>query len=167
VTGAPARGAAANRTPHSDRGDEAVPCTVVWVDARAATIVHWGVEPGLERVVSDVPVHHRSTGHVRHEGGLLHGGGGAPQTAGEPRRLEHVRRYLDQVAARIPAEGDVEILGSGTMRYRLAVTLRHLDEHHGRQRELRTEPARRLTEAQLVARARALNGDRPARGYRR
>lgn len=167
MTGSLPRGAVANRRSKHDSQEERTPCTVIWVDARAATIVRWAGEPVVERIVSDVPVHRRSTGHVRHDTGMLHGGGGAPQTAGEPRRLEHVRRYLDEVAARVPDDQDLEILGSGTMRYRLAVTVRHLDERHGRQRELRTDAAPRLTEAQLVARARELNGDPPARGYRR
>ena len=142
------------------------PWAVVWIDARSATIVRWDEGPALEQLDSDVPGHRRSTGHVRHDEGIRHGGGGAPQSAGEPRRLEHVRQYVERVGARIPQDANVDIVGSGTMRYRLAVTLRRDDEHHARLRAIQTSAAPRLTAGQLTARARELNGAAPRRGYR-
>ncbi len=140
--------------------------TVVWIDAETASVARW--RDGVEtiRVVSDVPVHRRSTGHVRHDAGIRHGGGGAPQSAGEPHRLEHVRRFLDLVAGVIPPDQNVEILGSGTMRYRLTVLLREHDQRQGAGRELLTAAAARFTARQLAARARELNGAVSRRGYR-
>lgn len=142
----------------------------MWIDAESASVTRW--RDGVEtiRLVSDVPVHRRSTGHVRHDAGIRHGGGGAPQSAGEPHRLEHVRRFLELVAGVIPLDQDVEILGPGTMRYRLTVLLREHDERLHEQgherRQVHTAAATRLTARQLAARARELNGAAPRRGYR-
>lgn len=89
-------------------------CTLVWIDARRAVIAGWhhdGVD--VVRVSSDVPAHHRATGHVRHDPTVRHGGGGRPQTAGEPHRLEHLERFVEQIASRIPSDDDVLVLGPG------------------------------------------------------
>ncbi len=53
---------------------------------------------------SDVPAHHRATGHVRHDA-AVRPGGGAPKAAGEPHRLEHLAQFVDDVANRLPATG--------------------------------------------------------------
>lgn len=96
------------------------PSTLVWIDAREAVIVRWQHDrPRLERVESEVPAHHRATGHVRHDPGVRHGGGGPPQTAGEPHRLEHLDRFVEQIANRLPPGDDLLILGPGTVRERL------------------------------------------------
>jgi hypothetical protein len=139
---------------------------LVWIDARAARIVRW--QDGLRETVllSDVPVHRRSTGHVRHDPSIRHGGGGGvPQTADEPHRLEHVRRFVESVAAVVPPDEHVEILGPGTMRQRLATFLREADTRHGRVRTVRTAAAQRMTDPELGARARELAGE-PARRQR-
>jgi hypothetical protein len=95
--------------------------TLVWIDAREGIVVRWIQKaPVLERIESDVPAHHRSTGHVRHDPNVRHGGGGIPQTAGEPHRLEHLARFLDAVADVLPDEDDLMILGPGTVREHLA-----------------------------------------------
>jgi hypothetical protein len=50
-------------------------CTLVWIDAREAVIARWqGGESHLERLHSDVPAHHRSTGHVTYDPAVGHGG---------------------------------------------------------------------------------------------
>jgi hypothetical protein len=62
--------------------------TLVWIDAREAVVVRWVAGTSVvERIESDVPAHHRATGHVRHDPNVRHGGGGVSQTAGEPHRL--------------------------------------------------------------------------------
>jgi hypothetical protein len=42
------------------------PSTLVWIDSREAIIVRWlDGTARLERLESEVPAHHRATGHVR------------------------------------------------------------------------------------------------------
>jgi hypothetical protein len=136
------------------------PVTVVWIDSREARIVR-GVAH-VERLESEVPAHHRSTGHVRHDPLVRHGGGGPAQTAGEPHRLEHLERFLDQVMGRLSPEDDLLIVGPGTVRVHLACRLRDADRHRGAARRILTEPARPVTDRQLMARSRVLAGG-PAR----
>lgn len=139
-------------------------CSLVWIDAREAVIVH--LEDGwarLERFESDVPAHHRATGHVRHEPSVRHGGGGPQQTAGEPHRLEHLTRFVERIADRLPADEDLLILGPGTVRDRLLRRLRTSDEHHRSARRISSEASPRLTGRQLVARLRQETGSEPRR----
>jgi hypothetical protein len=140
------------------------PTTLVWIDARGATIVRWrDGEVDLEQLESGVPAHHRSTGHVRHDPSFRHGGGGPAQTADEPRRLEHLARFIDRVSARLPADDAILILGPGTVRERLEHHLREADEQHGRTRPISGASSGQLTLAQLVARLRHAIGDDPPR----
>lgn len=137
---------------------------LVWIDAEEAVLVRWdGDEAIIERVRSDVPRRRRSTGHVRHDPQVRHGGGGTPQSAGEPRRLEHLRRFVGAVAARIQPDEDVLILGPGTVRARLEASLRELDGHIAAERRVISEASRRRTDPQLVAQLRELIGDEPPR----
>jgi hypothetical protein len=138
------------------------PLTLVWIDAREAKIVRLRRERAdVVRLTSDVPAHHRATGRVRHDPSVRHGGGGRPQTAGEPRRLEHLDRFVADVTDRLAHDGDVLVLGPGTVRERLVRRLRAGDEHHGRQRTISCETAPRLTDRQLVARLRHAMGVEP------
>jgi hypothetical protein len=131
--------------------------TLVWIDAREAIIVRWVEDQAVvERIASDVPVHRRSTGHVRHDPLVRHGGGGSPQDAGEADRLEHLARYLKDVAERLPATDDLTVLGPGTVRGRLVSVVRRDDRRHRVQRAIDTRPAPPTTEPELVARLRAL-----------
>ena len=139
--------------------------TLVWIDSRQATICHWRAgQAHYERVHSDVPAHHRSTGHVRHDPTTRHGGGGPPQTAGEPRRLEHLARFLDQVVARIPDHEDVAILGPGTVRQHLERILCERDARRSTARAIASRAAGPLTDRQLADRLRRLVGAAPIRG---
>jgi hypothetical protein len=138
------------------RDSQALPVTLVWIDSRAATIVRWiDGETPLERLASDVPVHRRGGVHVRHDPRIRPGGGGMAATDGEPRRHEHLARFLDRVADRLP-EGDLEIIGPGTVREHLAGVLRARD--HQAARHIRVARSARLTDAQLMARCRRLAG---------
>ena len=140
------------------------PTTLVWIDAREAIIVRWrDDEIDLEQLESGVPAHHRSTGHVRHDPSVRHGGGGPAQTADEPRRLEHLARFIDRVSARLPADDAILILGPGTVRERLEHHLREADEQHDRTRRITGASSAPMTLAQLVARLRRAVGDDPPR----
>ncbi len=138
--------------------------TLVWIDSRQAVIVRWDGAARFIRIESDVPAHRRSTGHVAHNPWIRQGGGGSPQEAGERHRLEHLHRFISQVEARLEPEDEIEILGPGTVRERLAHLVETNDQRRGRPRRVRTHPAGPLTEAQLVALVRDAAGDPPGRG---
>lgn len=141
--------------------------TLVWIDAREALFAHWdGVESRLARLESDVPSRHRSTGHFSYEPPLRQRGLSAAD-AGEYRRLEHVRRWLSQVAARIPDDDEVEVIGPGPMHERLVRLLEEEDRTHQRGRSVICASSRRLSDPQLVARLREAVGAAPSRGPRR
>ncbi len=152
-------------TPALDRAETRVTraSTLVWIDAKGAVIVRLqGDRTRLDRMVSDVPPHRRETGHVRHDPEIRHGGGN-PQTAGEPHRLEHLKRFVEEVADRLAPHDDVMILGPGTVHERLARHLATSDEHHGRHRLIACEVSARLTDGQLIARLRRFSGIEPRR----
>lgn len=132
--------------------------TIVWIDARQAVIVCWrDADAHLERVDSDVPAHHRATGHVRHDPGVRLGGG-PPRAAGEPHRLEHLDHFVDDVADRLRDDDDLLILGPGTVRERLEREVSERDRRHGHDRWVTCEAAPPLTDRQLIARLRHLAG---------
>jgi hypothetical protein len=138
--------------------------TVVWIDARAAVIVHLdGDRARVERVESEVPAHHRATGHVRHDPAVRHGGGGSPQSAGEPHRIEHLNRFVDDIANRLVSDDDLLVLGPGTVHERLARQLSERDRRHRRIRHIACEASRPLTDRQLIARLRRFAGAEPRR----
>jgi hypothetical protein len=142
---------------------------LVWIDAREAILVRW-VDHGvsIERIESEVPEHHKTTGLVRrrphYDRNLMSGGYGHPHTSAERHRLEHLARFLDLVAARLSADDPVHIIGPGPVREHLRQTVGEADARGHRTRALTCEPTRRLTERQLVARIRTLAGDLPRRG---
>jgi hypothetical protein len=144
------------------------PIALIWIDERLAIVARWqDGDAVLDRVESEVPNRRRSTGHVRHDPAVRHGGGGVPQTAGEPHRLEHLARFVEEVATRLPDDEDVLILGPGTVRDRLRRRVLEEDGEHRRAsgpgRSVTVEAAARLTEPQLVARLRTLVGEEPRR----
>ena len=128
--------------------------TLVWIDAREAVIIRMqGDRARIERVESEVPAHHRATGHVRHDPAIRHGGGG-PQSAGEPHRIEHLNRFVGDIANRLAADDDLLVLGPGTVHERLARHLSERDGHHGRHRVIDCQASPRLTDRQLISRLR-------------
>jgi hypothetical protein len=137
---------------------------LVWIDAREAVLVRWvDGTPSVQRLASDVPAHRRSTGHVRHEPMTRHGGGGAPQNAGEPRRLEHLDRFVDEVAEQLEADEDIVLVGPGTVHERLQARLSALDAQGRRTRSISARAADHVTERQLVAQLREHLGAGPRR----
>jgi hypothetical protein len=143
------------------------PITILWIDAREAVIVRrQGAEVSVERIDSDVPPHHRATGHVRHDASVRPGGG-VPRAAGETHRLEHLGQFIDAVLGRLPDEDDLLILGPGTVRDRLERELGERDRRHGRHRVVTCQASPPRTDRQLVARLRHLTGtDAPRRSAR-
>jgi hypothetical protein len=140
------------------------PATLVWIDAREAIVLRWKNGPQVTRHELDTPPHEKSVGHIR----LVPGrhGGGKSQKALETHRLEHLRQGIAEVAATLPDDEDILIIGPGTVRERLAAEMHEADEKRPPRvpaPEVRTEPARRLTEAQLVERLRELVGEPPPR----
>jgi hypothetical protein len=140
------------------------PSTLVWIDAREAVIIR--LRSGgarIERVESEVPAHHRATGHVRHDPAVRHGGGGSPQSAGEPHRIEHLNRFVGDIANRLVTSDDLLILGPGTVHERLARQLSERDGLHGPIRDIASEASPPLTDRQLIARLRRFAGAEPRR----
>jgi hypothetical protein len=138
-------------------------CTLVWIDAREAVIARWhDGAVRLERLRSDVPSRHRGIGHVRHDPAVRHGGGMA-QDAAEANRREHLARFIDTVATRVPADGELLIIGPGTVRDRLGHRIHETDRRTAGTREVSIQSAGRLTEPQLGARLRQLAGAAPRR----
>ena len=126
--------------------------------AREAIIGHWhDGEVRLERLQSDVPPHHRATGHVRHDPTIRHGGGGR-RTRGEANRLEHLARFIDPSPPICRRTGSCSILGPGTVRDRLGHRIHETERHSAAPARSTIQTAGRLTEPQLVARLRHLAG---------
>ncbi len=143
-----------------DRPDQDVghDLSLVWIDTRRAVVLTW--EDGhlnTLRLTSDVPAHRTSIGHVRHDPTVRHGGG-ADQSAGEARRAEHLRHFVEQVAGTVPVTHPVAVIGPGETREQLQHVLLQADIDHGYVRDVDCRPAGRLTEPQLVARLRELAG---------
>jgi len=139
------------------------PSTLVWIDARVAVIVRWSDDAvAVERLRSDVPAHRHATGHVRYDPAIRHGGG-RPQTAGEPHRLEHLKRFVALVAERTDTDDDLLIVGPGVVHERLSRGVRDLDRSHGRTRIVSCRTAGPATDRQLIARLRLFAGAAPRR----
>jgi hypothetical protein len=137
--------------------------TLVWIDSEEAIIVRWADRATVERIRSDVQGRRRSTGHVRIDPTIRHGGGSATADVAERARHERLRLFLEQVAAQVPEADDVTVVGPGIVRERLERILRLDDRRHARERHVHSASAERLTEQELVAHVRALAGDAPAR----
>ena len=134
--------------------------TLVWIDTEEAIIVRWADRATVERIRSDVEGRHGSAGHLRFDPAASHDGGSEADIAERARR-EHLRAFLEEVAAHVPENDDVTVVGPGLIRERLEHSLRTDDRRHGRPRHVHSAPADRLTEQELVAHVRALAGDAP------
>lgn len=137
--------------------------TLVWIDSEEAIIVRWTDRATVERIRSEVEGRHRSTGHVRIDPGVRHGGGGASADIAERARREHLRAFVAEVAGHVPDGDDVTVVGPGLVRERLEHALRADDRHAGRRRLVHCAASDRLTEQELVAHVRELAGDAPSR----
>jgi hypothetical protein len=73
--------------------------TLVWIDSAEAVIHRWHAgRVQRTHVESHVPIHRRSTGHIRHDPTIRHGGGGA-QAAGELYTIEPPPRFTADLAS--------------------------------------------------------------------
>ena len=139
--------------------DRERPRALVWIDARAAIVVRWEDDQArIERVTSEVPDHTKSTGHVRHDPTIRHGGGRS-QDAAESRRHEYLSRFIKDVTGRLPDDADLTVLGPGTTHEHLIRTIRAADAEHHRARQVAGRRSSRLTDRQLVAFVRELEGE--------
>jgi hypothetical protein len=148
------------------------PVTLVWLDADEAILLNGegvtgngaGVSdngadpPAIRRVRSQVPPHRRATGQAHHDSRIRSGGGADPNDLAERRREHLMATYLREVAALVPAADRVVVLGPGPVHGRLAHELRAADARHRRERPVEDAAAGPLTERQLRARWRELNG---------
>jgi hypothetical protein len=146
------------------------PVTLVWLDADEAILLgsegptaNGADPPGIRRVRSQVPPHHRATGRVHHDPRVRSGGGADPDDLVERRREHLIDVYLRDVAALVPPDDRVVILGPGPVHGRLAAEVRAADVRHRRSRPIEAAAAGALTERQLRARWRELNGSPPER----
>ncbi len=144
---------------HARRDEGAT--TLVWIDSEEAIVVRWDDRATVERIRSDVPGRHKSSGHVRMDPAVRQGGGTAD--AAERARRDSLRQFVGNVADRVPVIDDVMVVGPGVLRGQLERTLREADRHHGRRRVVHSAAAERLSEQELVAHVRALAGDEPPR----
>lgn len=125
--------------------------TLAWIDSRQAYVVRWhDGEALVSHLESDVPAHRAESGFT-------------PQDEVEGRRLEHLARFVAQVAARLPADDDLLLIGPGTVREHLANEIGHRDAQAHRTRRVACRAARPLTVPQLVALLRHEIGDEPPR----
>lgn len=146
------------------RAARAASLVLVWVDSRGATIVRGGTTgPILEHVESEVPAHRRSTGNVRIDPAIRHGGGGDVTNQVERHRLEHRRAFLVDLAARVAPDDDVVVLGPGPVRQHLATLLAEQPRRVASGAAIVDAAAGRRSARQLVARYLELAGNPPAR----
>jgi len=138
--------------------------TLVWIDSEEAIIVRWEDRATVERVHSTVPGRHKSTGHVRVDPNVRHGGGGPSASAIDRERRERMRTFFVEVMAHVPEKDDVTVVGPGLVREKLERAIRQDDRDHRRVRRVHSQASERLTEHELVAHVRALAGDAPPRG---
>jgi len=137
---------------------------LVWIDAEGARIYRWSEKVTEARVPSEIPVHERSTYHVRHDPRIRHGGGGSGADDAARHRTEHVRQFLARVEAALLAEDALEVLGTGELCQRLASQVRKHDRTHHRDRSVTVDHSMRLTRPELVARLKDRVGLEPVRG---
>jgi len=136
---------------------------LVWIDSKAAIVVRWEDDQArIERVTSEVPDHATTGGHLRHDPAIRHGGGRS-QDAEESRRHEYRARFMKDVVHRIPSDADLTVLGPGTTQEHLVRAIRTGDAEHHRVRQVLGRRSSRLTDRQLVALLRELEGDEAPR----
>lgn len=130
----------------------------VWVDGTSAVVVRWVGHAIVDHVEDEVPARHRSTGHIRHDPAVRHGGGGIVAEQVERDRLRHRTAHLRRVAGLVPDTGPVLVLGPGSARLELEHAVAAADRRCQRDRSVRSEASGRLTDRELIARLRASIG---------
>jgi hypothetical protein len=129
--------------------------TGVWVSAASATILRWGPE-GItlrERIESQVPGRHRSTGRPPTE----------EHPAGEGHRDERMRVFFSQISAAIQMEDDLLLIGDGEVVEHFARQIEGRGNGSNAPRRIEVQKSGPLTEPQLLARIRTFAGEPPKR----
>ncbi len=137
---------------------------LVWIDAEGARIVRWRDGVVESRIEAEIPIHERSTYHVRHDPMVRRGGGGRGADDAERHRIEHVRRFLDQVESALVGDDVIEVVGTAELGERLATQLQDHDHAHRRERPITVDHSMPLTPRQLAARLKERIGLEPLRG---
>jgi hypothetical protein len=129
------------------------PVTLVWLDADEAILLGSDAPagdgadpPGVRRVRSQVPPHHRATGRVHHDPRVRSGGGADPDDLVERRREHLIGAYIREVAGLLPPDDRIVIVGPGPVHGRLADEVRAADIRHRRDRPVEEAAAGPLTE---------------------
>lgn len=147
------------RTAH----DQERPHALVWIDSHEAIVVRWEDDRArIDRLTSEVPDHHTSTGHLRHDPAIRRGGGQSQDTE-ELRRHEYLSRFLKDVTHRLPHDADLTVLGPGETHEHLVKTIRASDAEHHHVRKVAGRRSSRKTDRQLVALLRELEGEEAPR----
>ena len=139
------------------------PATLVWIDAQEAFVLRWQSGAEVKRLTSEVPPRRRALSGERRDPTVRAGGGGVADDQVERHRRAHLDRFVRDVAALVPPGDRALILGPGPVKERLAGELVSGDRRHDRERPITVEPAGRMTEPQLVARLRQIEGVAPRR----
>jgi len=137
---------------------------LVWIDAEGARILRWRERVVESRVESEIPIHERSTYHVRHDPMVRRGGGGRGGDDAERHRIEHVRRFVDDVESALADDDTIDVLGTGELGERLASQLQDHDSTHRRERPISVDHCMPLTSRQIAARLKERIGLKPLRG---
>jgi hypothetical protein len=137
---------------------------LVWIDAEGARILRWTGTLSEMVIDADVPIHERSTHHVRHDPRTRHGGGGRGADEVARHRTEHLRRFFGRVEAALGDDEEVDILGTGTLGDRLASRLKWGDHGNGRSRRITAGHSMPMTDRQLAARLKDRVGSPSPRG---
>lgn len=128
----------------------------VWLDHTRATLMEFapGMSPTLGHIKSGVEPVRQSTGHIPNLP-PAHGVGAVAHGSAERRHDQQLRKFYEGLAKRVEGAERVAVLGPGRAREEFAEVLRRTP---GPARALKAvEPVdSRLTEAQVVARAREL-----------
>ena len=95
--------------------------TGVWISSTSATVLRCSPDLTVRhRIDSTVPGRHRSTGRQPTE----------RHPAGEGHRDEHVRTFFAQVAAALPVDDDLLLVGDGEVVEHFAEQVRTDDHNH-------------------------------------
>ena len=138
--------------------------TLVWIDSEEAIIVRWAdrADRGAGPLGRAGPAAAPS-GHGPVDPAMRPSTATAAD-AQERARREELRRFVDEVACRVPDADDVTVVGPGVLRGRLERrSCAPTTATTAASRLVHSAAAERLTEQELVARVRALAGDAPPR----
>lgn len=144
------------------RSDSSV--ALVSISAGRARVLRWRDGEVIQLdLPSRVPGRHKSTGHVRHDPVVRHGGSGPGQDEIERQRLERIGQFLARVTDAVRQDERILVVGGGRLPRELAERLERREHGRPRPRQIELEHAGYLTDPQLRARLLAWAGHPPRR----